>query len=80
MKITLAGQCRMLAERAVHLPFRNQTYEKTADFRVFLQCQGEFLNTSPVSGVCTVHEKNRAQRPHRLHDLDGVACVFGEGG
>lgn len=59
MKITLVGQSRMLAERAVHLPFRNQTYEKTADFRGFLQCEGGFLNTCPVSGVCTVHEKTR---------------------
>jgi len=59
MKITLVGQSRMLAERAVHLPFRNQTYEKTADFRSFLQCEGGFLNTCPVSGVCTVHEKTR---------------------
>lgn len=80
MKITLVGQCRMLAERAVHLPFRNQTYGKMADFRGFLQFEGEILNTPPVSGVCTVHEKNRVHLAHRRHFPDGAASVYGEGG
>ena len=40
MKITLVGQYRMLAERAVDLPFRNQTYVKTADFRGFFTVRG----------------------------------------
>jgi len=37
MEITLVRLCRMLAEQAVHLPFRNQTYVKMAKICHFMQ-------------------------------------------
>ena len=78
MKITLVEPFRMLAERAVHLSFRNQTYGKMAVFRHYSKIRGELLNPVAVSGVCTVHEKTCTELAGNRHDLDGIAPVFGE--
>ena len=59
MEETLVRLYRMLPERAVHLPFRNLTYAKMANFCDSTRFKQSALVFFLISGVCTVHEKPR---------------------